>query len=380
MNNQKPLSDPERNRTATGGILVVGPAAESEGGIAMVLRNYRRTAFWRDFDCVLYPSSAERPTAASSLLYQLRQAAGFLPALLRRQPQAVSIHTSSRRSFYRSLIYLALARLCARPVVLHVHPSSFIEFHAQAGPVGRAMIDWAVSRSDQVVLLTDGIRQAFQAIAAGSKVRVIPNPVDTDEHQPATGHSRATRPVVLYLGWIIPAKGVFDLVEAIPAVRDAVPDVIFKFAGNKQVQRLRDLISTRQLETVASVLGWVDGEDRLALLRESHLLVLPTYSEGLPNVLLEAMASGLPVLTTPVGGIPGLVEDGLTGVFITPGDVPGLASAIIRLLRDEPLRRQLASNARATIETRYSLEAVGSRLAEAYARYFNPALPGMATS
>ncbi|MCL4720946.1 MAG: glycosyltransferase family 4 protein, partial [Gammaproteobacteria bacterium] len=305
---------------------------------------------------------------------------GFLPALLGRQPRAVSIHTSSRRSFYRSFVYVALARLCGRPIVLHVHPSSFIDFHARAGRVGRFLIDWAVAGSDQVIVLTDSIREAFRPVAAGSKVRVIPNPVDTEEHRPSPGGPPASGPVVLYMGWIIPAKGVFDLVEAIPAVREAVPGVVFKFAGNKEVQRLRDLIRARQLDAAASVLGWVSGGERLALLRESHLLVLPTYSEGLPNVLLEAMASGLPVLTTPVGGIPGLVEDGRNGVFVTPGDVPGLASAITRLLREEPLRRQLAVNARATIEAHYSLDAVGRQLAATYSRYLTPALPGMATS
>jgi glycosyltransferase involved in cell wall biosynthesis len=355
------------------GVAFVGPAAESEGGIAVVLKNYARTRFWEAFDCALYPTSAERSSAFLSIAYQIRQMLGFVPWLLARAPRVVSIHTSSRRSFYRSFVYLLMARLCTRPVVLHIHPVSFIDFHTRSTRLGRWMIQFAIDHSDQVVLLSDGIRSAFTPIEDGTKVIVIPNPVDITEYRRAVGKAQDGKElVVLFMGWIIREKGVYDLVEAIPQVISRVPGARFVFAGNKEVERLRDMLRERHLDRVAEVVGWVSGEAKLKLLRESHLLVLPSYTEGVPNVLLEAMAAGLPVLTTPVGGIPSIVEDGKTGAFVAPGDVPGLAAAITRLLLDPGLRGRLSTAARASMEAGYSLESVGRMLATTYGKYMDP--------
>jgi len=336
----------------------------------MVLKNYAKTRFWEAFDCALYPTSAESSSGIRSVAYQARQLLGFVPWILTTAPRVVSIHTSSRRSFYRSFVYLVLARLCMRPVVLHIHPASFIDFHRNSGPLVRWMIRFAMRHSDQVALLSEGIRAAFAPIEAGSKVIVIPNPVDLAEyHQQGNRQSAADAPLVLFMGWIIREKGVYDLVAAIPHVVARVPGTRFVFAGNKEVGRLKAMLSELNLNDVAEVAGWVSGDAKSTLLRTASLLVLPTYSEGVPNVLLEAMASGVPVLTTPVGGIPSLVEDGRTGVFVAPGDVAGIGAAIVRLLLDPELRRSLSAQAYARIEASYSLERVGQVLAETYRKY-----------
>ncbi len=352
----------------------VGPDADSAGGIAMVLKNYSRMPFWESFGCHLYPSSGERGSRLFDLLYQVRQFIGFLPWLVMTWPRVVSIHTGARRSFHRSIGYLLLARLLLRPVVLHIHPGAFIEFHAQSGRVGRWIIRMAIAQSDQVVVLSDNIRSRFSDIENAAKVVVIRNPVDVTEYEWHTGlRSEDAGLVVLFVGWIVREKGVYDLVEAIPQVIRDVPGTRFIFAGNKEVEHLKDVIRAKNLQSVTQVAGWVSGEEKLALFRNSHLLVLPSYTEGVPNVLLEAMASGLPVLTTPVGGIPSLVEDGRTGVFVAPGDVIGIGRAITDLLRDQPLRERIARAARASIEATYSLESVGRVLVHTYGKYANPA-------
>lgn len=364
----------EEGRRRTG-VAFVGPRVDSEGGIAMVLKNYTRTNFWSAFNCVLYPTSSEHSTPNASIWYQLCQVIAFLPWLLRTSPRVVSIHTSSRRCFYRSVAYLAIARLCKRPVVLHIHPVSFIAFQQNSNGVVRLLVRMAFSQSDRIAVLGDDIRAGFGAIYRGDKLTVIPNPVDLSEYQfherrlPADG-----RKTVLFLGWIVREKGVYDLVDAIPAVLDKIPGARFVFAGNKEVDQLRKMLRERGLEHVTSVPGWIGGNAKLALLRDSHLLVLPSYSEGLPNVILEAMASGLPVLTTPVGGIPSVVENGRTGLLVPPADVHSLAAGIIRLLQEPELGQQLAVAARARIEARYSLEHISHILGETYRQYFE--MPG----
>lgn len=352
----------------------VGPDADSAGGIAMVLKNYSRMPFWKTFGCRLYASSGERGSRLSDLLYQVRQFGGFLPWLLVTWPSVVSIHTGARRSFHRSVGYLLLARLALRPVVLHIHPGAFIEFYEHGGRVGRWIVRMAIAQSDQVVVLSENIRSRFSSIENGAKVVVMPNPVDITEYRwHADSRTEDAGLVVLFVGWIVREKGVYDLVDAVPQVIRDVPGTHFIFAGNKEVEHLKEVIRAKNLQSVTQVAGWVSGEAKLALFRNSHLLVLPSYTEGVPNVLLEAMASGLPVLTTPVGGIPSLVEDGRTGVFVTPGDVPAIGRAITELLRNQPLRERIARAARASIEATYSLESVGRVLVQTYGKYANPA-------
>lgn len=358
----------DTGRAAAGsGVLVVGPSVDSEGGIAMVLRNYQRMPFWAQAGCRLYPSSVEGGSPVGRLVSQVWRALRFLPTAAGLRPAVVAIHTSSRRSFVRTMPYLVMARALGLPVILHVHPMSFVDAYREGGPILRAITRLALRSSRAVVVLTDEIRRGLQEIAPATRIVVIPNPVDTAEHQPASSpRVSAERPTVLYMGWIIRAKGVYDLVDAIPYVKDVVPDARFLFAGNKEVAKLTGLIAERRLGDTAYVLGWVTGDDRLKLLQTSDVLVLPSYSEGLPNVLLEAMASGLPVVTTPVGGIPSVVTDESTGILVPPGAPHQLAKAIVRVLSDNELRMRLSANARHRMETSYSLEAISGQLAKAY--------------
>ena len=112
--------------------------------------------------------------------------------------------------------------------------------------------------------------------------------------------------------------------------------------------------------------GWVRGEEKLALLQEAALLALPSYAEGVPIAVLEAMAAGLPVVTTPVGGIPDLIADGRNGLLVQPGDVPALASAINRLLDDPALRGAMGDLNRQQVVAEYDVPRYVDRLLALY--------------
>ena len=110
-----------------------------------------------------------------------------------------------------------------------------------------------------------------------------------DGSPPSTGRSAAH---VLFLGWIVREKGVYDIVEAMPEVLRHYPNARFTFCGNKEVEELRRLLDRRGLSASAEVPGWVDGNRRLELLKSATVFVLPSYSEGLPNVILTPHIGG----------------------------------------------------------------------------------------
>ena len=184
---------------------------------------------------------------------------------------------------------------------------------------------------------------------------------------------------VLYVGHLSVAKGYFDLVEAIPLVLRELPDSEFVVMGetlDKERNILRDhhdvdLGLPKGSEVAAPTddahvryLGPVSGEEKFKAFAAADMLVLPSYSEGFPLSILEAMASGLPIVATGVGVIPEIVEDDVNGFLVTPGDPEGLASAIVTLGQREDLRKRMGAANLNIARERYEVELVGQRLYE----------------
>jgi glycosyltransferase involved in cell wall biosynthesis len=119
--------------------------------------------------------------------------------------------------------------------------------------------------------------------------------------------------------------------------------------------------------THVDLLGWVQGEQKTRLLNSCRVYVLPSYFEGLPMSILEAMATGVPVIATAIGGIPEAIDDGVEGYLLAPGDVDGLAERLERLLSDDALAQRMGAAGRAKVERHFSTTAVMPRLEHIYA-------------
>lgn len=350
-------------------ILFIAPAESAQGGISAVINNYKCSSFWSQFNCVHFSTSIENDSRLYALLYQIRQILFFFFHMLFFRPRAASIHTASWNSFYRSFVYISIAWLLRIPVVLHIHPVFFHEFYLRGGWIRKALIKSAGKMSAKVVFLTSSIRELFVPVFPNMELLVLPNPVNVSQFKRTECSPRRDKWQLLFMGWFVKEKGVYDIVEIIPDIIKVFPYVRFVFAGNKEVDKLRDLIGTKNLTDVANVLGWVSGQEKVDLLLGSGALLLPSYSEGVPNVILEAMASGLPIITTPVGGIPTILENEVSGLFVTPGNKDELKSAILRLLHDEALTSKISSEAQSLAQKMYDVEMIGQKLGEIYSDY-----------
>jgi glycosyltransferase involved in cell wall biosynthesis len=164
--------------------------------------------------------------------------------------------------------------------------------------------------------------------------------------------------IVGYIGRMSREKGVLNLVEAIPSICNQMDGVRFLLGGDgsllEQVrEELADLISRDQ----ANVPGWIPYSELPGHLNDMRLLVLPSYYEGLPNIILEAMACGTPVLATRVGAVPDIIADGKTGFIMEDNSPECIANNVIRALNHPNLDR-ISGNARAFVEREYSYEAM----------------------
>ena len=264
------------------GVMFIGPGKRSQGGISAVISNYAKTSFWLDGRCTRFSSTEDYEHKPIALLADAFRICLFATTVwYPSRPCAVSIHTSHTGSFYRKLPYILISRLFRIPVVLHIHPAAFADFFRYGNRILRATIELAGKVSDQIVCLTPDTRNALVEVFDQTKLRILGNPVDVKHFARADHTGRATRPRILFLGWIVETKGVYDLVEAIPVVLKHIPNAIFSFAGNKEVEKLRNVIAEKGLSESAEVLGWVDGHRKLDLIHSSSVLILPSYTEGL---------------------------------------------------------------------------------------------------
>ena len=167
---------------------------------------------------------------------------------------------------------------------------------------------------------------------------------------------RDRKNLVGYIGSLVELKGVMELAKAIPLVLKERGDVKFLIVGDGPLSpKLREILKMEEASGKVEFVGWIPHTEVPKYLNEMRLLVLPSYTEGLPGVVQEAMACGTPVLATPVGAIPDLIKDGETGFIMEDNSYKCIAKNIIRAL-EHPRLNEIALNARRLIEREYTYE------------------------
>lgn len=174
-------------------------------------------------------------------------------------------------------------------------------------------------------------------------------------------------PVVVNIGALVPHKGQAHLIDAAALVVPQVPDARFVVLGDGELRpALEQQIRHRHLEKHVLLAGF--RPDVLSLLKTADVFVMSSVTEGLGTSLLDAMACRRPIVATRAGGIPEVVVDGETGLLVPPRDARAMAAALVRLLTDERLRRQIAEAGRARVEARFTVERMVQQTLDVYAR------------
>lgn len=281
------------------------------------------------------------------------------------RPSIFHVHFASRGSTLRKCIIALMVLRGSGWLVLHAHGGAFDRFFAQLpGPLQR-LVAGIFQRSHGFVVLSTQWQEFYagQLALRRDRIRIMINPTDPASEVP--DRSRRENVQFVFLGRIDDYKGAFELLaayQALPASSRARARLVF--AGDGRVEELRQLAAVAGPDV--AVHDWLDPEQRDDLLAASDALVLPSHNEGVPMAILEAMAHGLPVIATPVGGIPDVVQDGREGLLVEVGDQGALTAALDRMVADPGLRTLLSKGARATAES-LDMTNYGQRLLEFYA-------------
>ena len=284
---------------------------------------------------------------------------------LRRRPDVVHIHFASRASSVRKMLLARLALAQGARVIMHAHGGGYRDYWAGLATPTRAAILQTLSRVHCLIVLGETWREFFASLGVPrERIVVLPNPVVLPTSLPKRLGRSSVR--LVYLGLFSRGKGVFDLVDALTRLKpECLGRTRLVLAGNGELMQVRDLIERRGLTRFVEAREWLGPAERDRLLASADAFVLPSYAEGLPMSLLEAMAWGLPVISTAVGSIPEHVHEGVQGLLVEPGDVSELAGAIERIVMDDALRATMGEQARRAVEP-LSVELYARKVAAVY--------------
>lgn len=331
---------------------MLGTSFEAQGGISTVVNVYRKAGLFDRWPITYIPTHTTAKRTVK-LLFFFKAFFTFCGNVLLGRVALVHVHAASRNSFWRKTPFFLVCLFTKIPYIIHLHGGEFmLFFHDESGTFVRKFIKLMFDKASYVVVLSSQWQKRMQAIVSNENIVVIFNPM-TDPDCVANG-ALGDEKVFLFLGFLERGKGVYELVEAVAKAREKCADLKLYCGGTGDVAGVTRLIKELQVEDSVKLLGWVGGENKHNLFQAAYAYVLPSYNEGLPMGILEAMSYGKPVISTPVGGIPDAVEDGVQGILVSPGSVDELAAAIVTLCDNEKLKTEMGNAARHKYESCFS--------------------------
>jgi glycosyltransferase involved in cell wall biosynthesis len=267
-------------------------------------------------------------------------------------------HMSYKGSFFRKLTFVVLAKLFRHKSIVHLHGSEFKDYYAASSDFKKKLILWLINSVDEFVVLSDSWQEFIGKIAA-RKVMVINNYVDIEKYDVARIPGQ-----ILFLGAFIKRKGIYDLINALKQISN---DCHLHLCGAGEDEAVQTLIDELSLSDSVTNHGWVNTKQKTQLLSECSVFILPSYNEGLPMVIIEAMACEIPVISTPVGGIPEVIIEGETGYLVEPGDIGAISSKLSTVL-DNSGASQVTDKAKKYYNAHFSSKTILPKWEALYSR------------
>jgi glycosyltransferase involved in cell wall biosynthesis len=351
-------------------VLIVGPLPPPFGGVQLMINIQLHSSLRHEFELHTVDTSkrqlrwaVESPTWRTPL-YFLRDFSRLARALARVRPHVVLVHAAPSLSFLRDWVLMTTSRLTGAKVICHYHGTVHTRFPSCETPRGRRLGRFLMRAAHQVVVLGPTYRtqmgDAWHRTLAWS-----PNMCDVELYRSVPAETPAAwlapgERGVLFVGRLSAPKGIYDLFEAIPRVIERHADARFVLAGVAENEAMEPVIraeaAERGIAHRITFLGSVEGRDKAAVYATCQMLVVPSWTEAFPLVIPEAMAAGLPVISTAVGAIPDFVADGEDGFLVPPRDPAALADRISRLLEDEHLRQRIGERVRERAPREFAIE------------------------
>jgi len=342
-------------------VLVVATSSKTRGGITAVINAYKTTKFWKDYDCVWIETHIDK-NPIDKIIYFVRSLVQFI--VLLPTASLVHVHLSAPMSAKRKFPFLMLAKLFKIPIIIHFHAFSA---ESTIDKNYYKLYNRIFKMADTIIVLSESWKKGLikDLKISSSKIEVLYNPCP----QIVLKNVIEKTNTILYAGTIESRKGYKDLIAAFSKIAKIYPEWKLVFAGNGEINEGITLSKKLHIANQVIFKGWVSGIEKEQLFREANIFCLPSYAEGFPMAVLDAWAYGLPVVTTPVGGIPDVAKDGINMLLFNPGDTKTLSEKLINMISDNSLSDTISN---ASIEfslNQFSLNIITGQLNTIYEKH-----------
>ena len=336
--------------------MMVGSAEKSGGGVSTVIKLMKKMPVWQKYDCYWLGTQIQR-SSLWKLWYGVK-AAIIAPFILWRY-DIIHFHTTPGTSQYTQLPQLILAKLFGKKVIEEVHVGNQLNNHTN-----NKIFKWWLGKADLLVLLAkkweDLLHEKYYDIKVPTTVLYnaceMVEPVDDSKR----------KNLIIMAGMLNDNKAPNLLLEAWKEINTKYPDWHITFMGNGEVERFKQMAKDMNLGKSVDFPGYVVGEQKKEYMRAASIYCLCSYEEGFPMAVLESWAWGIPVITTPVGGLPDVIEEGRNCLTFPFGDSHQLAVQLERLIKDKQLRNEMAEYSRKFANDHFSLETISDNLDSIY--------------
>lgn len=276
------------------------------------------------------------------------------------------IHMASDGSIIRKLLIALCLKIKNKKFIVHVHGSKFQEHRLQIFLAGQI-----VKLSNAVICITEQMKNFFEKEHMKCKIYIIPNFCETIVEKPVD-LSKHKNPVKIVFagncfGIFGKRKGIYDLLTAFEKAKFDFP-VQLDLYGAGEVERIREIAEDSTKKDCINVIGWMEHAEYLEKLPNYDFFVLPSHAEVFPMTILEAMGFGIPIVSTYVGGIPEMIENGKSGILFKAKEIDELVNALEKMANNSELRTELGKNAWKDAKERYTPEIVLRKLEEMYGK------------
>lgn len=334
-------------------VLIVGSAEQSAGGVSSVIKLMKKMPVWQEYNCYWLGTQIQR-NYLWKLWYALKSYVKALFIVWRYD--IVHFHTvPDRICLVIQWPVFMLALLGRKKIIMHIHMGNQLRNHAD-----NRLFKWHLKRADLIILLAKKWQSLFaeQFNDITTPTTVLYNACEMVPEVPL--HEKEK--IIIMVAYFNDNKAPDLLLKAWQKMKDKYPDWQVYMLGNGEVERFRKMSEDMGLADSVHFTGYITGKEKEHFFRRASILTMCSYEEGFPMVVLEAWAYGICVVTTPVGGLPDVLEDGRNAEVFDFGDWEGLADRLARLIENEEKRKCLARKGRELVYYQFSLETADRRL------------------
>lgn len=330
-------------------VLMVVQDRMVKGGIAAVVSGYYGSKLEKDYE-ITYVESYKDGGKFTKLFKALSGYLKFIKVIILNKPDLIHIHSSFGPSFYRKIPFIYMAHWAKIPIVNHIHGSEFDKLYLKASESKQNLVRKVWGKCNAFIVLSEEWKETFSVVIPREKMTVIEN-----YSKLVSEIKRKNNGVLLFMGLINEMKGCYDIVDVVEKVSRQIPNVKMIMCGEGDIEQIKDKASSKGILDKFVFPGWVRDQKKDEILREANIFFLPSYSEGMPMSILDAMGYGLPIVASKVGGIPKIVRN--NGEMCEPGDIDGFSQKIVELLQDDKKLFDAGRESRNIVQSEYSLDA-----------------------